>query len=85
MNTQELAKAFTDMCTKGELEAAGRKFWSDDIVSREPMTGDMAELKGRKAVEGKPSGGTRTTKFMISRSRVLMCTGINSSFASSWM
>jgi hypothetical protein len=53
MNTQELAKAFTDMCTKGELEAAGKKFWSDDIVSREPMTGDMAELKGRKAVEGK--------------------------------
>jgi hypothetical protein len=53
MNTPELAKAFTDMCAKGELEAAGKKFWSDDIVSREPMTGDMAELKGRKAVEGK--------------------------------
>ena len=53
MNTQELAKAFTDMCAKGELEAAGKKFWSDDIVSREPMTGDMAELKGRQAVERK--------------------------------
>src|SRR5262249_61268819 len=53
MNTQELAKAFTDMCAKGELEAAGKKFWSDDIVSREPMTGDMAVLKGRKAGEGK--------------------------------
>jgi len=53
MNTQELAKAFTDMCAKGELDAAGKKFWSDDIVSREPMTGDMAELKGRKAVESK--------------------------------
>ena len=53
MNTLDLAKAFTDMCAKGELEAAGKKFWSDDVVSREPMTGDMAELKGRKAVEGK--------------------------------
>src|SRR6516162_2339645 len=53
MNTQELAKTFTDMCAKGEFDAAGKKFWSDDIVSREPMTGDMAELKGRKAVEGK--------------------------------
>ena len=41
------------MCAKGEREAAGKKFWSDDIVSRVPMTGDMAELKGRKAVEGK--------------------------------
>jgi ketosteroid isomerase-like protein len=53
MNTQELAKAFTDMCAKGELDAAGKKYWSDDVVSREPMSGDMAELKGRKAVEGK--------------------------------
>ena len=53
MNTQELAKSFTDMCAKGEFDAAGKKFWSDDVVSREPMTGDMAVLKGRKAVEGK--------------------------------
>ena len=53
MNTQDLAKNFTEMCTKGEFDAAGKKFWSDEIVSREPMTGDMAELKGRKAVEGK--------------------------------
>jgi hypothetical protein len=53
MNTQELAKTFTDMCAKGEFDAAGKRFWSDDIVSREPMTGDMAVLKGRKAVEGK--------------------------------
>ena len=53
MNTQEIAKTFTDMCAKGEFDAAGKKFWSDDIVSREPMTGDMAVLKGRKAVEGK--------------------------------
>ena len=26
MNTQELAKAFTDMCAKGELDAAGKKY-----------------------------------------------------------
>src|SRR5262249_47925176 len=53
MRTQELAKTFTDMGAKGEFDAAGKEFWSDDIVSREPMTGDMAVLKGRKAVEGK--------------------------------
>ncbi len=53
MSTQDLAKAFTEMCSKGEFDAAGKKYWSDDIVSREPTTGDMAELKGRKAVEGK--------------------------------
>ena len=48
MNTQELAKAFTDMCAKGEFDAAGNESWSDDVVSREPMTGDMAVLKGRR-------------------------------------
>jgi ketosteroid isomerase-like protein len=53
MKTQDLAKTFTDMCAKGEFDAAGKKFWADDVVSREPMTGDMAMLKGRKAVEGK--------------------------------
>ncbi len=53
MNTQDLAKAFTDLCAKGEFDAAGQKFWSDDVISREPMPGDMAEMKGRKAVEGK--------------------------------
>ncbi len=53
MNTQDLAKAFTDLCAKGEFDAAGQKFWSDNVISREPMPGDMAEMKGRKAVEGK--------------------------------
>lgn len=53
MNTQEIAKPFTDLCRSGKFEEAGKKFWSDDVVSLEPMTGDMARLQGRKAVEGK--------------------------------
>ena len=53
MNPQELAQAFTDLCRKGQFEAAGHTYWSDDIVSREPMPGDMAELKGRAAVDAK--------------------------------
>ena len=53
MDTQQLAKDFTAMCARGEFDEAGKKFWSDDIVSLEPMTGDMARLQGRKAVEGK--------------------------------
>ena len=31
MNTQDLAKNFTEMCTKGEFDAAGKKFWSDEL------------------------------------------------------
>lgn len=53
MDTKAVAKAFTDLLIKGEHEAAGKKFWSDDVVSREAMEGDMAMLKGRKAVEDK--------------------------------
>ena len=53
MTSQEIAQAFTDLCKKGEFEKAGRDFWSDDVVSKEAMPGDMAEIKGRKSVEGK--------------------------------
>ncbi len=53
MTTQELAHAFTELCKAGKFDDAGKRFWSEDIVSIEPMTGEMAMLKGRKAVEAK--------------------------------
>lgn len=53
MDTKAVAKAFTDLCKKGELAQAGDKFWAEDVVSREAMEGDMAMMKGRKALEGK--------------------------------
>lgn len=53
MDTKDIAKAFTSLCAKGEFDAAGQKFWSEDVVSREPAQGDMARLEGRKAVIGK--------------------------------
>ncbi len=53
MNTLEIAQAFTDLCKKGEFEAAGKQYWSDEIVSCEPQAGDMSEVKGRAAVEAK--------------------------------
>ena len=53
MNTQEIAKEFTQLCRDGKFEEAGKKYWSDDIVSREPMEGDMAMIKGRAGVEKK--------------------------------
>jgi SnoaL-like domain len=53
MDTKAVAKAFTDLCKKGELAQAGDKFWAEDAVSREAMEGEMAVLKGRKALEGK--------------------------------
>jgi hypothetical protein len=53
MNTKEIAKAFTDLCAKGEFDAAGQKFWSNDVVSLEDMPGDGARVEGRKGVEAK--------------------------------
>jgi ketosteroid isomerase-like protein len=53
MTTQDLAHEFTALCKKGEFEQAGQRFWSDDVVSREAMPGDMAEIRGRKGVEAK--------------------------------
>ena len=53
MSSHEVAKSFTELCRSGKMDEAARKFWSDDVVSIEPMTGDMARLQGRKAVEGK--------------------------------
>lgn len=53
MDNQEAAKAFTELCKTGKFHEAGEQFWADDCVSVEPMTGDMAVMKGRQALEGK--------------------------------
>ena len=53
MTSKELAQAFTQMCKDGKFEDAGKRFWSDDIVSCEPMEGEMARIKGRAGVEKK--------------------------------
>jgi ketosteroid isomerase-like protein len=53
MSTQEIANAFTILCKNGQFEEAGHRFWSDAVVSLEPLQGDMAEARGRAAVQAK--------------------------------
>lgn len=53
MSTKDVAKEFTDLCKAGNFEAAGNKFWSEDVVSVEPMPGEMHRMQGRKALESK--------------------------------
>lgn len=53
MSTQEIAEAFAALCKAGRFEEAGESFWAEDITSIEPMTDEMAMLKGRAAVKGK--------------------------------
>lgn len=52
-STVEIAQEFAALCKAGDFEEAGKRFWSDDVVSVEPMQGDMAVLRGKAAVEGK--------------------------------
>jgi hypothetical protein len=53
MSTQEIAAEFVALCKAGKFDEAGERFWSEDIVSIEPMEGEMAVLRGKPAVQGK--------------------------------
>jgi hypothetical protein len=53
VDTKQVAQEFTQLCKDGKFEEAGNRFWSDKIVSIEPMEGPMARLEGLQAVRGK--------------------------------
>ena len=53
MDTKQVAQEFTQLCKDGRFEEAGQRFWSDRVVSLEPMDGPMARSESRKAVEAK--------------------------------
>jgi len=53
MTVKEIAEAFAALCREGRFAEAGERFWSDDIVSIEASTGEMAHLEGREAVKAK--------------------------------
>jgi ketosteroid isomerase-like protein len=52
MDTAEIARHFTELCAKGEFEAA-EQYWADDVVSLEPFPSPMANLQGREAIKQK--------------------------------
>jgi len=51
--TKEIADDVVALCKAGQFDAPSPKHFSDDVVSIEPMEGDMARLEGRAAVLGK--------------------------------
>jgi len=53
MSAKDVAQEFTRMCKDGKFEEAGKRFWSDRIVSLEPMDGPMARSEGLAAVKAK--------------------------------
>ena len=53
MDTREVAAEFTRMCQAGQFEEAGRRFWSDKVVSIEAMEGPMSRCNGIQEVVAK--------------------------------
>ena|SRR6516225_2010110 len=52
MNTQEVAQELVTLCRQGKFAEAGEKYWSDDVLSIEPM-GENAESHGKAAARAK--------------------------------
>lgn len=50
---QELAEDLVAMCKAGRFDAAGEKYWADDVVSLEPTADDMARTQGKDGVKAK--------------------------------
>jgi ketosteroid isomerase-like protein len=53
MSTQDIANDLVALCKAGDFSTPGEKYWADDVVSVEAMTGDMAEVRGKANVRGK--------------------------------
>ena len=50
---QEIAEDLVAMCKEGKFDESGEKYWAEDVVSLEPMPGDMARIQGIAGVRGK--------------------------------
>jgi len=51
--TRDVADAFTALLREGKDHEAGERFWAPNVVSLEPMEGDMARLEGAEAIRQK--------------------------------
>jgi ketosteroid isomerase-like protein len=50
---REIAEDFVAMCKAGQFDESGEKYWAEDVVSLEPMPGDMARIQGKAGVRAK--------------------------------
>jgi len=53
MTVKDIADDLVALCKAGKFDESGEKYWADDVVSVEAMTGDMARVAGKAAVRGK--------------------------------
>ena len=53
MTVFEVADRLIALCGERKFLETGEELWADDVVSIEPMEGEMARLEGREAVRAK--------------------------------
>ena len=53
MTVFDVADRLVALCSERKFLETGDELWADNVVSIEPMTGDMARLEGRDAVRAK--------------------------------
>ena len=53
MTVFEVADRLVALCGERKFLETGDELWAENVVSIEPMTGDMARLEGRHAVRAK--------------------------------
>ncbi|MCG2840992.1 nuclear transport factor 2 family protein [Sandaracinobacter sp. RS1-74] len=49
MDVRELAADYAALLAAGKMEEAARKYWAEDVVTREAMPGEWGETRGRAA------------------------------------
>jgi hypothetical protein len=50
---QAVAADLVAMCRRGQFNEAGDKYWADDVLSVEPVPGEMAQIRGKAEVRAK--------------------------------
>jgi hypothetical protein len=53
MDVREVAADYAAMIAAGQMDEAAAKYWSEDVITREAMPGEMAETVGKAAGQAK--------------------------------
>jgi ketosteroid isomerase-like protein len=54
MSTEDIAKDLVALCTAGQFDESGEKYWAEDVLSLEP--GDGGQSRGKAAAHAKGEG-----------------------------
>ncbi|MGL6044485.1 MAG: SnoaL-like domain-containing protein [Sandaracinobacteroides sp.] len=53
MEVRELAADYAALVSAGKMDEAAHRYWSDDVVTQEAMSGEMDRTEGKAATQAK--------------------------------